>query len=103
MKQPRMSPHTFRLLEVFASEPESWRYGYDLSRETSLMSGTLYPLLMRLTKHGLLESRWVTTVEGTPPRHMYRLTAKGVTFASQRLAEVSPARSRRPALQKGPA
>jgi DNA-binding PadR family transcriptional regulator len=97
-----MSSHTLRLLEVFTSDPESWRYGYDLSRETGFMSGTLYPLLMRLTKHGLMDSRWVTTGGGAP-RHMYRLTAKGATFAVRKLKEApsSSARSRKPALKKG--
>ena len=102
MKQPRMSSHTLRLLEVFISDPEMWRYGYDLSRETGFMSGTLYPLLMRLTRHGLMESRWMTTGGGAP-RHLYRLTTKGATFAARKLKEVSPtfARARKPALQKG--
>jgi PadR family transcriptional regulator PadR len=103
MKQPRMSSHTFRLLEAFGSDPESWRYGYDLSRETGLMSGTLYPLLMRLTRHGVMESRWETTGEGTPPRHMYRLTTKGAKFAAQKLKEASLSRPRKPSLQKGQA
>ena len=101
MKEPRMSSQTVRLLEAFVSDPESWRYGYDLSRETGLMSGTLYPLLIRLTKHRLLESQWVTTQQGTPPRHVYRLTAKGVKFAAEKLKEASRATSRKPAFTKG--
>lgn len=77
-KTPRLSPQTIRVLERFASRPSAWQYGYELSRETGLKSGTLYPILMRLAKYGLLETKWMTTEEGVPPRHTYRLTAKGV-------------------------
>jgi DNA-binding PadR family transcriptional regulator len=46
-----------------------WHYGYELSRETGLKSGTLYPILMRLVKFSFLETKWVTTEDGVPPRH----------------------------------
>jgi DNA-binding PadR family transcriptional regulator len=67
--------------------PTHWRYGYELSRETGLKSGTLYPILMRLEKHSLLEARWVTTEEGVPPQHTYRLTPNGLELARTKLAE----------------
>lgn len=72
-----MSPQTLRVLERFIEQPTAWRYGYELSRETGLKSGTLYPILMRLAKFSLLETKWVTTEDGVPPRHTYRLTPKG--------------------------
>jgi len=89
MKTPRLSPQTLRVLEHFIERPTAWRYGYELSRETGLKSGTLYPILMRLAKYSLLETKWVTTEDGVPPRHTYRLTPSGVelvrsTFAQQR-------------------
>lgn len=77
-KTPRLSPQTIRVLERFAERPSTWHYGYELSRETGLKSGTLYPILMRLAKYGLLETKWLVTEEGVPPRHTYRLTPKGV-------------------------
>ena len=83
-----MSPQTVRVLERFAERPSEWHYGYELSRETSLKSGTLYPILMRLAKYGILETKWVTTEEGVPPRHTYRLTAKGVEVLRESLAGV---------------
>lgn len=64
MKTPRLSPETFLVLERFLERPTDWRYGYELSRATGLKSGTLYPILMRLEKYGLLEARWVGTQEG---------------------------------------
>jgi DNA-binding HxlR family transcriptional regulator len=78
MKGPRLSPQTLRVLERFVEHPTAWLYGYELSRETGLKSGTLYPILMRLAEHSLLETKWVMTEEGVPPRHTYRLTPKGM-------------------------
>lgn len=64
---------------MLAESPDEWRYGYDLSRVTGLKSGTLYPLLIRLSDQGLLESKWqAPTVQGRPPRHTYRITAAGM-------------------------
>jgi DNA-binding PadR family transcriptional regulator len=99
MKSPRLSPQTLRILESFLERPTAWRYGYDLSRETELKSGTLYPILMRLAKHGLLETKWVATEDGVPPRHTYRLTAKGAELArAQKKPANSGLRVRRAAL-----
>jgi PadR family transcriptional regulator, regulatory protein PadR len=94
------------VLERFIERPSAWHYGYELSRETGLKSGTLYPILMRLAKFSLLETKWVTTEDGVPPRHTYRLTPKGAELArAQQTTAPSTARrvvrSRRPAFSKG--
>jgi DNA-binding PadR family transcriptional regulator len=86
MKAPRISPQTLRVLEHFVEHPSTWRYGYELSRETALKSGTLYPILMRLAKYSLLDTKWVSTQNGVPPRHTYRLTTKGLALARASLA-----------------
>ncbi len=90
MKTPRLSAETLLVLERFLERPTEWRYGYELSRATGLKSGTLYPILMRLEKHTLLEARWVPTEDGVPPRHTYRLMPNGLEFARTRLAEARP-------------
>ncbi len=107
MKTPRLSPQTLRVLERFIERPTAWHYGYELSRETGLKSGTLYPILMRLAKFSLLETKWVATEEGVPPRHTYRLTPKGAELARAQQT-TSPAarvaaRARRPAFRGGQA
>jgi DNA-binding PadR family transcriptional regulator len=79
----RLSPQTIQVFDAFIEAPKEWRYGYDISRDTDLKSGTLYPILMRLADHKLLETTWETTEAGKPPRHMYRLTAEGLRFARQ--------------------
>jgi PadR family transcriptional regulator, regulatory protein PadR len=104
MKAPRLSPQTLLILECFLDRPVAWRYGYELSRETSLKSGTLYPILMRLAKYGLLETKWITTEDGVPPRHTYRLTASGMEQArAQQRATRASLRVRRAALSGGKA
>ena len=54
----RLTRTTTRTLLAFLEAPGGWRYGYDLMRVTDLSSGTLYPLLARLTEDDWLESRW---------------------------------------------
>jgi DNA-binding PadR family transcriptional regulator len=66
------------LLTALADSEQQWRHGYDLMKETGILSGTLYPLLMRMTEQGLVEAEWRESVQlGRPARHAYRLTAKG--------------------------
>jgi DNA-binding PadR family transcriptional regulator len=85
MKRSREpSPQTISVLRAFAGDQRRWRYGYDLCQETGLKAGTIYPILMRLADQGLLETVWEKAPPpGRPPRHMYRLSAAGRTFAGQ--------------------
>jgi PadR family transcriptional regulator, regulatory protein PadR len=46
------------------------------SSELIVVEGTLYPLLTRLKDAGLLEYRWVESLQG-PPRKYYQLTDVG--------------------------
>lgn len=97
---PHTSPQTVRLFEALLADPRQWRYGYDLSRETGLASGTLYPILMRLSDQSLLETTWEPSdAPGRPPRHTYRLTPDGLALAETRLA----ARNAGPASSTGSA
>lgn len=68
------------LLTAFG-KGKGWQHGYDLMKATGLSSGTLYPLLVRLTRKGLLEAEWQAPVQpGRPARHAYRLTAAGMAL-----------------------
>ena len=91
----RMSPQTVLVLMEFLQTPSDWKHGYDISRDTGLKSGTLYPILMRLADRALLETRWEIAEAGRPPRHMYRLTATGLQLARQE----SPSKARRSRVQ----
>lgn len=44
-----------------------------------VVEGTLYPLLTRLRKSGLVDYKWVESNSG-PPRKYYRLTDQGKQF-----------------------
>ena len=58
------------------------RYGFDLVKELAEVEGmvtsegTIYPLLTRLRKEGLVETSWQESPSG-PPRRYYSLTAAG--------------------------
>lgn len=84
-RAPNISRQTRSVLAALLAQPQAWRYGYDLSKETGLKSGTLYPLLIRLSDQGLLEAEWRQPLQpGRPPRHAYRLTDKGAALARER-------------------
>lgn len=83
MRQRRPSPQTILVLRALMVRASEWRYGYDLTKEIGLQSGTLYPVLMRLAEKGLLESAWHESDRaGAPARHAYRLTQTGIALAS---------------------
>ncbi len=58
------------------------RYGYEITQALNsngglgLSEGTIYPLLTRLQREGLISSRWQESPAG-PPRKYYRLSEKG--------------------------
>ena len=84
----RSSPQTLAILDELLREPAGWRYGYDLMQATGLAAGTMYPILMRRTRRGWLETTWEDRIEGgRPPRHLYRFTSAGARAAREMLAE----------------
>jgi len=58
------------------------RYGFDLVRELAEVDGmvttegTIYPILARLRRDGVVETTWQESPAG-PPRRYYRLTPSG--------------------------
>jgi DNA-binding PadR family transcriptional regulator len=83
-RRPNISEQTRVALASFLAQPQEWRYGYDITLETGLKSGTLYPLLMRLHDDGFLEAEWRPSAKaGRPPRHVYRLTRSGTALARE--------------------
>ena len=80
----RPSTQTVGVLRALTDQPQQWRYGYELSQQVGIKSGSLYPILMRLSDRGWLEARWEADAPpGRPPRHLYRLTASGEAAAAQ--------------------
>ena len=68
---------------VLAMLAEQELYGLDIARRLTAdgvllaSEGTLYPLLARLRKAGLVDTTWQESAEG-PPRRYYALTAEGI-------------------------
>lgn len=92
---PRPLGH--QTLRVLAAVRDGARYGLDIVERTELPSGTVYPVLARLRRRGLLESRWeedeVAASEGRPRRKYHRLTAEGYRVldrAAERLGRPVP-------------
>jgi DNA-binding PadR family transcriptional regulator len=82
----RSSRQTLAILEALLARPGHWHHGYAICRQTSVPSGTLYPILMRLDKLGWLETKWEESVpQGRPPRHLYRLTGTGREWTHEEL------------------
>ncbi len=69
-------------LAILGALSRGRHYGYSLVRTISgtgdidLTEGTIYPILGRLAKEGLVRSEWVESSQG-PPRKYYTLTLKG--------------------------
>jgi PadR family transcriptional regulator PadR len=86
-RTPNRSRQTQRLLAAMLEKPLNWRHGYELLKATGLQSGTLYPVLLRLSDQGLLEAQWREGDKpGKLPRHVYRLTKTGLAFAREQSA-----------------
>jgi PadR family transcriptional regulator, regulatory protein PadR len=87
----RPSAQTVLVLDALVGEPATWRYGYELGRQVGLKAGSLYPILIRLCDRGLLEATWEKDPQpGRPPRHLYRLTADGISWAAEVTARPAP-------------
>lgn len=79
LAQMRRGTLQYCVLSLLADEE---RYGFDLVRGLAEIDGmvtsegTIYPLLSRLRRDGLVESSWQESPSG-PPRRYYRLTDSG--------------------------
>jgi len=85
----RFSRQTLTILEALLARPSDWHYGYAISCQSSIPSGTLYPILMRLDELGWLETKWEEAVPRG--RHLYRLSGNGREWAREEL-RAAPAR-----------
>lgn len=79
---------TYPTAAVLLAVRSGHRYGFDVMDATGLPDGTVYPILRRLERRGVLEGRWedetAAKAEGRPQRRYYRLTPLG----EESLAEV---------------
>lgn len=74
----------FPVLLIVGAEPT---YAPDILKQLKkanllVVEGTLYPLLSRLKRYGLVEYEWQESKIG-PPRKMYRITDEGKSVLEQ--------------------
>jgi PadR family transcriptional regulator PadR len=74
-----LSPATVAVLQAIA---QGVSHGFDIMDAAGLPSGTVYPILGRLERAGLVRSRWespaVAQREKRPTRRYYEIAASGV-------------------------
>jgi DNA-binding PadR family transcriptional regulator len=106
---PRMTLNLLKILRVLVEHPTAEHYGLEVGQAAGLSGGSLYPLLMRLERAGLLVSHWEDTdpsEAGRPRRRLYRLTTGGAEFAREALRDaqqsVTPSQERAPAWGRTP-
>jgi PadR family transcriptional regulator PadR len=90
--QPRLTAPTLKVLGAFLSNAHAELSGADICRSTSLASGTLYPILLRLEAAKWLTSQWEQeTAEklGRPRRRLYELTGLGARSAKKAFNELT--------------
>ena len=77
----RLFSLTYPTAAVLIAIAHGHRYGFDIMDATGLPDGTVYPILRRLERRGVLEGRWEAEVhakrEQRPQRRYYALTEVG--------------------------
>ena len=94
----RLSKQTLTVLDALLTQPGQWQHGYSLSQSTSIASGTLYPILMRLEKLQWLETRWEEAKTPAGRRgHLYRLSGAAREWAREEIRAAQERRFWKPA------
>ena len=77
----RLFSLTYPTAAVLLAIRHGHRYGFDVMDATGLPDGTVYPILRRLERRGVLEGAWeaeaVARAEQRPQRRYYRITPVG--------------------------
>jgi PadR family transcriptional regulator, regulatory protein PadR len=81
---------TFPTALVLQALSRGFHYGFDIMDATGLPSGTVYPILRRLDREGLLASSWEDPAEAQkeqrPPRRYYAITTGGERMLANAVA-----------------
>jgi PadR family transcriptional regulator PadR len=88
-----MSPRlnlTYPTALVLQALARGFHHGFDIMDATGLPSGTVYPILRRLDREGLLTSAWekqsTAQSEQRPPRRYYDITPDGTAMLADAVA-----------------
>jgi hypothetical protein len=87
-----LTPKMAEVIRVFLEDPAKPRYGMELMRLTGQSSGTLYPNLAALERHGWLilgKENIDPKTEGRPARRFYTISGAAVPAARIQVAALS--------------
>jgi len=90
-KDPRLSHQALKVLSILLQRPKESVAGSEILKQTGMLSGTLYPILMRFERAKWLESTWEEVEPreaGRPRKRLYRLSPNGYNKARTALAEL---------------
>lgn len=97
---------TYPTAAVLLAIRSGYRYGFDVMDATGLPDGTVYPILRRLERRGVLVGRWEEEEDAKagqrPQRRYYRITPVG-EGAVEEVLERFPALPRLFRSAEGPA
>ena len=91
--EPRVSAKGLQVLHAFIEVGARELSGADIAERTRIMSGTLYPILLRFKSAGWLNDRWEDDEPaelGRPKRRYYKMTAAGKAAYRRNLPSASP-------------
>ena len=78
---------TYSTAIVLQAVAKGYEHGFDIMDLTGLASGTVYPILRRLERRGLVRSEWedevVARAEARPQRRCYEITGAGKKVLSE--------------------
>jgi DNA-binding PadR family transcriptional regulator len=86
----RMTLATERVLGVLLKHPDRDLYGHEICTMTRLPSGTVHPILARLSALGWLSCRWENAdprEQGRPKRRYFQLNPDGADLARAAIRE----------------
>ncbi len=85
---------TYALVQVaiaLMADPSGRHWGYELSKQSGVRSGVMYPLLQRMLDEGWLADGWEDQAQTgrakRPPRRYYELTGAGKAALGAVIAE----------------
>ena len=89
----RISGKPLEILLFLSNFPQESFAGYSLSKTLGIPSGTLYPLLVKLEKAGLLDSQWENGDPqelGRPRRRYYTINGQGIASLNEKMRSIHP-------------
>jgi PadR family transcriptional regulator, regulatory protein PadR len=86
----RITLQTLQVLQVLLTDPLDEHYGLEISRDSGLPTGSIYPILTRLENAGWVTSAWEDIDEsrqGRRRRRYYQLTTQGAQLAGRKIED----------------